>query len=148
MPLNVEYKGYMIRQALSTGGKAGKGHNKTSSFLIHPKEFRPGNYKTVTIRFKVGNPASYQDAIAKAKAWIDARADEDEAHRKAAEIEASYKPVIDAASAAFAEMRPSDFCGCYEGDLTDDYPDGVEEFIKRLTNNLKAAGVKIEVRNA
>lgn len=70
------YRGYIIRVASPTGGKAGKGGNKTSSVSIVPAHF-PADGKSAfhhtTIRFNVHDLDSFRRAIKKAHAWVDAR---------------------------------------------------------------------------
>ena len=38
----------------------------------------------------------------------------------------------------FSEMRASAFCGCYEGDLVDRYPAGVEQFKEKFIQKVSA----------
>jgi len=35
-----------------------------------------------------------------------------------------------------SEMAPRDFCGCYEGDLDDSYPEGVKDFLRKFEARL------------
>ena len=59
---------YAIQPARATGGKAGKGCNKTSTLQV----VVPGNgtYQVVKMfRFKVGDRRSYARAQARAVAW-------------------------------------------------------------------------------
>ena len=67
----MNYKGYEIRQAKSTGGKAGKGRNVTSSLQVIGSDL--GYYFTIlkTVRYLVGSPTSLRQAYDKAKRWID-----------------------------------------------------------------------------
>lgn len=60
-----EYRGYVLCLP-TTGGKAGKGHNKTSSLQI-----RNGNTIVNQIRFKIGTDP--KELVAKAKRIIDER---------------------------------------------------------------------------
>lgn len=60
-----EYRGYVICMPTS-GGKAGKGCNKTTSLQI-----RNGNVIVKQFRFKVGTPV--EEVAAKAKRLIDER---------------------------------------------------------------------------
>ena len=36
----------------------------------------------------------------------------------------------------FSKMSPEDFCGCWEGDITNNYPEGVTEFLKKFETRL------------
>ncbi len=75
------YKGYLIRKALPTGGKAGKGHNATSSYTVYPESFVPGSFRTNVIRFKVGDVESQKVALRKCAEWIDRQvADENQSN--------------------------------------------------------------------
>ena len=79
MPEQVKYKGYLIRQASPTGGKAGKGCNRTSSVSVSNLNITPagsdGRPFGTTIRFTVGDEASRRRAWEKAVAWINRAAD-------------------------------------------------------------------------
>jgi hypothetical protein len=70
----MKYKGYEIRQARDTGGKAGAGRNATSSLQVIERE--PGQYIQVlkSVRYLVGNSASLRQAYDTAKRWIDNQA--------------------------------------------------------------------------
>jgi hypothetical protein len=65
----MKYKGYTIRAARSTGGKAGKGRNKTSTVQVLKDDML-----VKAVRFKVDSAESWTKARTKAKAWIDAAA--------------------------------------------------------------------------
>ena len=73
MTIDFEYRGYRIRQASATGGKAGKGHNRTSSISVTPVNFpaHGGTYKSTVIRFNVFNPVGLAKAAVKARNWVD-----------------------------------------------------------------------------
>lgn len=79
MPEQVKYKGYLIRQASPTGGKAGKGHNRTSSVSVNTLNYteamRDRRPFGTTIRFIVGDEASRRRAWEKAVDWINRAAD-------------------------------------------------------------------------
>lgn len=60
------YKGYIIKNAKSTGGKAGKGHNKTSTIQV-----MKDNMLIKHFRFLVGNSYSEWKAKEDAKQYID-----------------------------------------------------------------------------
>jgi hypothetical protein len=77
------YKGYLIGKAKDTGGKAGKGRNKTSTLQVFV--LAGGRYwKCKQFVFEVGNRESYQGAIDKAREWID--------NNPAATVAAHYLP--------------------------------------------------------
>lgn len=59
---NKEKRKYILRLSRNTGGKAGKGHNRTRSIQIWYLE----SYVVKHIRFKVGDYASYKAAMDKA----------------------------------------------------------------------------------
>lgn len=64
----MKYKGYTITTARPTGGKAGKGCNKTSTVQV----FGPGGTTLEKqFRFKVGGTLSFDTAWQKAKDWVD-----------------------------------------------------------------------------
>ena len=71
------YKDYKILDSLPSGGKAGKGYNKTTS--VQACEWvsidRHTGEKLYSVRryfrFPVGDAIKRRNAIAKAKAWID-----------------------------------------------------------------------------
>lgn len=66
------YKGKIIKTANPTGGKAGKGFNKTSTIqVLEPS----GDMLTLVkqIRYKVGDSASLETAIKKARDFIDGK---------------------------------------------------------------------------
>ena len=64
----MEYKGYTVRKARNTGGKAGYGHNKTLTVQVVQDIFIKKSF-----RFTVGMPSSYRKAIRYAKKFIDER---------------------------------------------------------------------------
>jgi hypothetical protein len=37
----------------------------------------------------------------------------------------------------FAEMKSEDFCGCYDGDINEEYLNGVKKFCKKITKKLE-----------
>lgn len=61
---------FLVRHAKSTGGKAGKGHNKTSSVQVVEKVDR--NYCKVisTYRYVVGDRDSYSRALSRANRHV------------------------------------------------------------------------------
>jgi hypothetical protein len=59
------YLGFAFRVTKS-GGKAGKGHNKTSSYYVYHETLATGKY----FSFTVNDRASMREAIRKAKIWI------------------------------------------------------------------------------
>ena len=66
----MQYNGYEIKQAQKTGGKAGKGHNKTSTIQV--QESVPAGYTIKKhFRYEVRNIASKQNAIQRAKDFVD-----------------------------------------------------------------------------
>jgi hypothetical protein len=66
----MEYKGYTIKQASQTGGKAGKGNNKTSTIQVR-QELKEGYLLRKQIRYKVDDPEGMKNAVQKAKDWAD-----------------------------------------------------------------------------
>lgn len=61
------YQGHEICESDGRGGKAGRGKNKTASIQV-----REGHYwLKKQFRYKVGDPISKQNAVLKAKAWVD-----------------------------------------------------------------------------
>lgn len=64
----MKYKGYTICNARPTGGKAGKGCNKTSTVQIFKD-----NMLMKAFRFRVGEVESYVVAKNRAKEWVDAQ---------------------------------------------------------------------------
>jgi len=64
---------YTIFLAKPTGGKAGKGCNKTSTFQV-----RSGNCIVKMFRFKMGDYVSRDAALRKAQAWIKQQAKAEE----------------------------------------------------------------------
>lgn len=58
---------YRIEKANPTGGKAGKGHNVTSTIQV----FR-GQHMMKDFRYAVGNPRSYFEAVRRARAAANA----------------------------------------------------------------------------
>jgi hypothetical protein len=69
--IKMHYKGMIIKAANQTGGKAGKGFNKTSTIqVIEPHS----SYSLMKkhFRFEVGNQISMKAAFDKAIAFIDA----------------------------------------------------------------------------
>lgn len=69
----MRYKGFEIRLAKQTGGKAGKNRNKTSTVQVW--DWRKNNpdvfFLKKQIRFRVGDAQSLHAAYAKARAFID-----------------------------------------------------------------------------
>lgn len=78
----IDYKGYTIRLARQTGGKAGKGYNKTSTVQIVEKFGFDGLLERVVkmVRYEVGKPGELEKAIDKAKQKIDQMTEQ--AHEK------------------------------------------------------------------
>jgi hypothetical protein len=63
----MSYKGFSFRQSLPTGGKAGKGRNKTRSIHVVSEKYAKGRYFSYTI----GDGIDLVRAITAAKKWID-----------------------------------------------------------------------------
>lgn len=61
----IDYQGYEWHQPMS-GGKAGSGHNKTSSIQV-----RDGQMVVKNVRYKMGDKDSLLKAMDKVKAWCD-----------------------------------------------------------------------------
>lgn len=59
------YKGFKFRHSLNTGGKAGKGSNKTRS--IHVTSLMHGRY----FSYSLEDPNGWAKAVVKAKNWVD-----------------------------------------------------------------------------
>jgi hypothetical protein len=67
----MNYKGFKIVQSNPRGGKAGRGCNKTATIQVH-EDFNATSYLLIKqVRFTVGDDASRQRAIQKAKDHID-----------------------------------------------------------------------------
>ena len=64
-----KHLGYTVLYSNSTGGKAGKGLNKTSTLQVIEK-IPPGYFIKKQFRFTVGNKESENKAIEKAKIFI------------------------------------------------------------------------------
>ena len=64
------YKGYLLTNPKPTGGKAGKGRNKTSTVQIR-ETLKNGFLVIKSIRYNVNEPVSKINAISKAKKYID-----------------------------------------------------------------------------
>lgn len=47
------------------------------------------------------------------------------------------KIIIEEVKKLFTEFNSGSFCGCYEGDLLGEYPEGSREFIELLAERLK-----------
>lgn len=62
-----DYRGYEITLPMS-GGKAGKGKQKTSSIQV-----RVNGFLIHQTRFRVDNPAARKSALERAKLFLDAR---------------------------------------------------------------------------
>jgi hypothetical protein len=60
-----QVKGYVIKEARPTGGKAGKGCNKTTSLKICK-----GNFVLKYVRYKVSEPLSKGRAFGRSLKWI------------------------------------------------------------------------------
>ncbi len=75
----MEYKGYIIVESNSRGGKAGRGYNKTVSIQVREWLSIDRNtgekiYSVVKhFSFPVGDTSKRIKAIDKAKAWVDSR---------------------------------------------------------------------------
>jgi len=61
------YRGYVIKTANPTGGKAGKGFNKTSTVQVLNQD----NMLIKHFRYQVGDPASYLTAVFMALTYVD-----------------------------------------------------------------------------
>jgi len=64
----MKYHGYTIDTARPTGGKAGKGRNKTSTVQVFGPDMMLKQF-----RYKVGGTLSFDTAWQKAKDWVDAQ---------------------------------------------------------------------------
>lgn len=64
------YKGYTIQDASPTGGKAGKGHNKTTSVQVLERHGE-GFVKLWHTRYKVGDMAARGRAVVRCIEWVD-----------------------------------------------------------------------------
>ncbi len=65
-----EYKGFLIKTAKPTGGKAGKGRNKTTTLMvIDPVE----GLLLKLFRYSVGDLQSFYSARLKAYSWVEQR---------------------------------------------------------------------------
>jgi len=71
-----EYRGFPIRFARQTGGKAGKGCNKTSTIQVVSEQTDGSVIIEKTVRFNVNERPSFVKAMVKAREWVD------EQHRK------------------------------------------------------------------
>jgi len=56
------------------------------------------------------------------------------------------KKITDAIREVFGAMDSSDFCGCYEGDLDDQYWDGVDKFLKKLEGKMNEEAIEAASR--
>lgn len=66
-----DYKGYEIHFPTS-GGKAGKGHQKTSTIqVMEPNRFSGGHMLKIAFRFTMADANSRQSAIKRAKEFCD-----------------------------------------------------------------------------
>jgi hypothetical protein len=72
MPIKLLYRGFTLALSNSRGGKAGTGKNKTATVQVR-EMLDPGHgfFLRKQVRFKVGDKASRQAAINRAKHWID-----------------------------------------------------------------------------
>lgn len=66
-----DYRGFPIRLAKPTGGKAGLGCNKTSSIQIVSEQTDGCFTIERTIRYNVNDRPSFKKALNKAHTWID-----------------------------------------------------------------------------
>lgn len=66
-----DYKGHTIEMASPSGGKAGKGNNRTSTIRIFTAG---GNVILKAFRFVVGDDDSFRSAGRKAREYIDSLA--------------------------------------------------------------------------
>lgn len=62
----LHYKGFVIKHARPSGGKAGKGRNKTTSIQVFKS-----NMVRKSISYKKNDDNEYQLAVLKARDWID-----------------------------------------------------------------------------
>ena len=70
MLVNIEYKDYRINESSDSGGKAGRGYNKTKTMRVI-EEFI-GSYRIrKQFVYPVHSIIKKEEAIAKAKKWID-----------------------------------------------------------------------------
>jgi len=67
----MKHKGYEIAESKRTGGKAGKGHNKTATIQVHELLHQDGFLLKKQFRFFIGDFKSRYSAIQKAKLFID-----------------------------------------------------------------------------
>lgn len=69
----MNYKGFIIRNATLSGGKAGKGYNKTSTIQVR-EPIGGGDYLLkAQYRYTTGNQEQYTRAILKARNWVDSQ---------------------------------------------------------------------------
>lgn len=69
----MNYKNYEIVNAKPTGGKAGKGRNKTTTLQVFE-----GDLLKQQFRYPVDSEHGYSNALRKAKLWVDAQLAEKE----------------------------------------------------------------------
>lgn len=69
----VIYKGYTITDARPTGGKAGRGRNRTTTLQVR-EEMNGGYLLRTSIRYAAGDKAARAVAVRKAKALVDGMA--------------------------------------------------------------------------
>lgn len=74
----MKYKGYDIVTANQRGGKAGRGHNKTTTLQVREPTSGDGYLLKKQIRYRVGDGHGYGGALHKAKLWVDAQHTEKE----------------------------------------------------------------------
>ena len=66
------YGGYQLARSGTHGGKAGRGHNKTSTIQVR-EPAGDGYFLKTQFRYQTGNSRSESNAIMKARAWVDAQ---------------------------------------------------------------------------
>lgn len=71
----MQYKDYEISTSNQRGGKAGRGHNKTSTVQVR-KPIPNGYLLEKAYRYRVGDAHGYSNALHKAKLWVDAKVTE------------------------------------------------------------------------
>jgi hypothetical protein len=66
MKNDFEERGFKFRHSIPSGGKAGKGHNDTTSIHVTNLSLCKGKY----FSYSVNDNSAYEEAIRKAKNWI------------------------------------------------------------------------------
>lgn len=67
----MQYRGYTIAESRPTGGKAGKGHNKTATIQVREPAGDSGYLLKKQFRFPVDDDFKCKMAYQKAKAFVD-----------------------------------------------------------------------------